>query len=164
MDLSKPVARSKMITIKRFKYWIPIQYERLPHLCFQCGCIIHRTNVCMQNEKLRGEGDQFGMWLRAMLEGQWGYRRNLEQQGGDGVQQTESGEVGGWRRNQEGNCLLDKGKQISQDTPTKTLVRDNDIPGGMEVNVDTSVLVFFFDNKRLLHYKLEKLHLKFIKP
>ncbi|XP_042944706.1 uncharacterized protein LOC122278594 [Carya illinoinensis] len=63
MDLSKPIARGRTISVKGVKYWIPLRYEKLPHLCFQCGCIIHRKGSCV--EKTDGSRDQFGSWLRA---------------------------------------------------------------------------------------------------
>lgn len=77
MDLMKPVARGKTVTIKGTKYWIPFKYEKLPRVCFKCGCIIHDAAACRQSENQGGHGDQFGTWLRAPLEG---YRNNKKGQ------------------------------------------------------------------------------------
>ncbi|XP_042958149.1 uncharacterized protein LOC122293721 [Carya illinoinensis] len=63
MDLTKPLARGRTILVKGIKYWIPLRYEKLPHLCFVCGCIVHKNGKC--GKKTGVEGVQFGAWLRA---------------------------------------------------------------------------------------------------
>jgi hypothetical protein len=42
--------------------WFDLKYEKVPHFCFDCGCIVHTNNVC-EGEKL--EVQQWGEWLRA---------------------------------------------------------------------------------------------------
>lgn len=73
LDLKKPVARGRTVTIKGSKYWIPFKYDKLPRFCFKCGCITHDTVACRRNETQGSHGDQFGTWLRALSEG---YRSN----------------------------------------------------------------------------------------
>lgn len=34
LDLSKPLARGRTILVKGMKFWIPFNYEKLPHFCF----------------------------------------------------------------------------------------------------------------------------------
>lgn len=41
IDLTKPVARGRTITIKGTKYWIPVKYEKMPRVYFKCGCIVY---------------------------------------------------------------------------------------------------------------------------
>jgi hypothetical protein len=48
--------------------WFDLKYEKVPHFCFDCGCLIHPEDKCsMQGEKSEGEDrvQQWGEWLRA---------------------------------------------------------------------------------------------------
>ncbi|XP_041019827.1 uncharacterized protein LOC121261463 [Juglans microcarpa x Juglans regia] len=62
IELMKPLARGRTITMKGEKLWIPVKYEKLPRFCFECGCLIHGPQGC--TGKL-GEKLQYGVWLRA---------------------------------------------------------------------------------------------------
>jgi hypothetical protein len=42
--------------------WFDIKYERIPHFCFDCGCLVHGEDGCQAE---RGEVKQWGEWLRA---------------------------------------------------------------------------------------------------
>jgi hypothetical protein len=42
--------------------WFDVKYERIPHFCFDCGCLVHPENGCSAN---REEVKQWGEWLRA---------------------------------------------------------------------------------------------------
>jgi hypothetical protein len=43
--------------------WFDIKYERIPHFCFDCGCLVHPDEVCQaEKEELK---QQWGEWLRA---------------------------------------------------------------------------------------------------
>jgi hypothetical protein len=42
--------------------WFDIQYEKIPHFCFECGRIVHPDGVCTEEA---GEVKQWGEWLRA---------------------------------------------------------------------------------------------------
>lgn len=52
LDLKKSLARGRTITIKGQVLWIPVNYEKLPHFCFRCGCIIHGEVGC------KGKGEK----------------------------------------------------------------------------------------------------------
>jgi hypothetical protein len=42
--------------------WFDIKYEKIPHFCFDCGCLIHVEGKCLaENEEVK----QWGEWLRA---------------------------------------------------------------------------------------------------
>ena len=49
--------------------WVPFKYERLPSLCFWCGCLTHDDRDCelwVESEgSLTPESQQFGPWLKA---------------------------------------------------------------------------------------------------
>jgi hypothetical protein len=42
--------------------WFDLKYEKIPHFCFDCGCLVHSDEGC-QGEG--GEVKQWGEWLRA---------------------------------------------------------------------------------------------------
>ena len=49
--------------------WVNFKYERLPNLCFWCGCLMHDDQDChlwVESEgSLLAESKQFGPWLKA---------------------------------------------------------------------------------------------------
>ncbi|KAF5454481.1 hypothetical protein F2P56_024141 [Juglans regia] len=65
LDLKKPLARGRTITLQGVKTWIPIKYEKL--LCFsmQCGRIIQEEEGCPVSVSMESSSRQFGSWLRA---------------------------------------------------------------------------------------------------
>jgi hypothetical protein len=42
--------------------WFDLKYERIPHFCFDCGCLVHADGECKGEKK---EVAQWGEWLRA---------------------------------------------------------------------------------------------------
>jgi hypothetical protein len=42
--------------------WFDLKYEKVPHFCFDCGCLVHEEDKCQAEED---EGKQWGEWLRA---------------------------------------------------------------------------------------------------
>jgi hypothetical protein len=42
--------------------WFDIKYERIPHFCFDCGCLVHSASGCSAE---MGDTKQWGEWLRA---------------------------------------------------------------------------------------------------
>ena len=44
-----------------------LRYERLPHFCFQCGCIGHTTKLCSTGKRDLSEEEkaklQYGRWM-----------------------------------------------------------------------------------------------------
>jgi hypothetical protein len=66
IDLTKPLARGRMLKIKGMTKWIAFQYERLPKFCFNCGIIIHGKTGCQKKTMMRQkEVTEYGLWLRA---------------------------------------------------------------------------------------------------
>lgn len=47
-DLTKPLARGRVINLQEKKVWIAFQYERLTRFCFQCGLICHGCEGCLK--------------------------------------------------------------------------------------------------------------------
>ncbi|XP_075655025.1 uncharacterized protein At4g02000-like [Castanea sativa] len=42
IDISQPLCRERVISLDNGKkLWVPFKYERLPSLCFWCGCMTH---------------------------------------------------------------------------------------------------------------------------
>ncbi|KAF5443021.1 hypothetical protein F2P56_035618 [Juglans regia] len=68
IDLTKPLARGRFLTLGNAKYWIPFKYERLPNFCYHCGKIKHVTGMCDKLDRgkasLEGFNQQYGAWLR----------------------------------------------------------------------------------------------------
>ena len=70
MDISQPLCRGRVILLDSGKdLWVPFKYERLPSLCFWCGCLTHDDRDCevwVESEgSLSPESQQFGPWLKA---------------------------------------------------------------------------------------------------
>lgn len=63
-DLMKKVARGRTIMYEGKSMWIPFKYEKLPKICFKCGCMTHGKLGCQGGDN-QGESQQFGSWLRA---------------------------------------------------------------------------------------------------
>lgn len=59
MDLRKSIARGRTTMIKGMEYWILLKYEKLPKVYFMCGCIIHNTQACKQQNNSGTQGDQY---------------------------------------------------------------------------------------------------------
>jgi hypothetical protein len=47
--------------------WFDVHYEKIPHFCFECGCLIHGEDGCraVKGSSPPGGGKQWGEWLRA---------------------------------------------------------------------------------------------------
>ena len=70
MDITGPLCRGRLVTIGGNKQiWISFKYERLPNICYWCGCFDHDDKDCeiwLNNEgSLTSEMRQFGPNLRA---------------------------------------------------------------------------------------------------
>lgn len=79
LDLKKPLARGRTITMHGVKIWSPLQYEKLPQFCFTCGRIIHENASCQLEKNL---SPQFGAWLRAEpnTRRRWEYNKDSSSQ------------------------------------------------------------------------------------
>jgi hypothetical protein len=31
--------------------WFDLQYEKVPHFCFDCGCLVHPEDKCLAEEE-----------------------------------------------------------------------------------------------------------------
>ena len=70
IDLSLPLCRGRLVTLENDKQiWVSFKYERLPNLCYWCGCLTHVDKDCdiwIESEgTLRVEERQFGPSIRA---------------------------------------------------------------------------------------------------
>ena len=70
MDITGPLCRGRLVTIGGNKQiWISFKYERLPNICYWCGCFDHDDKDCeiwLNSEgSLTSEMRQFGPNLRA---------------------------------------------------------------------------------------------------
>ncbi|XP_040997111.1 uncharacterized protein At4g02000-like [Juglans microcarpa x Juglans regia] len=67
--LTKKIARGRMINVRGNREWIPIQYEKLPKICFKCGQIVHISGNCSgeggKSSETEGKTAQFRPWLHA---------------------------------------------------------------------------------------------------
>jgi hypothetical protein len=69
LDLTKPLARGRMLKLPNRSVWVAFQYEKIPKFCYRCGIIRHGASGCQRDggRQLSGEAkdNQFGAWLRA---------------------------------------------------------------------------------------------------
>ena len=75
LDISKPLCRGCKITLDGGTTgWVSFKYERLPSICFWCGCLTHGEKDCEQwiisEGSLIVEDRKYGAWLRAPLSNQ----------------------------------------------------------------------------------------------
>ncbi|XP_042952130.1 uncharacterized protein At4g02000-like [Carya illinoinensis] len=66
MDITQPMARGRTLIVKGQKIWIPFSYEKMPRICFTCGCIEHGKEGCKVGGEAGGQENQYGQWLRAV--------------------------------------------------------------------------------------------------
>lgn len=86
MDLTHPIARGKTLKARGCSFWTPFNYEKLPKICFYCGCIVHGVNRCSSGQDNHDrKKEQYDFWLRAKQ-----------------FQKTKSYSGGTWRK-EEGN-------------------------------------------------------------
>uniref|UniRef100_A0A7N2MYR1 Zinc knuckle CX2CX4HX4C domain-containing protein n=1 Tax=Quercus lobata TaxID=97700 RepID=A0A7N2MYR1_QUELO len=70
IDITQPLSRGRVVLLDSGKeLWVHFKYERLPSLCFWCGCLVHEDRDCelwVDSEgSLLPESQQFGPWLKA---------------------------------------------------------------------------------------------------
>ena len=47
VDISQPLCRGRVVTLENgTKSWVSFRYERLPNLCYCCGCLDHGDKDC----------------------------------------------------------------------------------------------------------------------
>ena len=72
VDISQPLCRGRVISMATGKeQWVSFKYERLPNLCYWCGCLTHADRDCelwIDSEgTMTSDSKQFGPWLKAAL-------------------------------------------------------------------------------------------------
>ena len=70
LNISFPLCRRRWITLDNDEvHWVLFKYERLPNLCYWCGCLTHPDKDCerwIESEgSLRKEDQHFGPWMKA---------------------------------------------------------------------------------------------------
>jgi hypothetical protein len=101
IDLSKPLARGRMLHVHKQSLWIAFKYEKLPKLCYQCSKIIHRNEGCSKVGSRRPSVHDDGQ--PAMLRVIFPMRRyaGSEKKSGTHRTQGEEGAHHSWRPNSE---------------------------------------------------------------
>ena len=47
VDITKPLCRRRVISLESgTELWVSFKYERLPNLCYWCGCLTHTDRDC----------------------------------------------------------------------------------------------------------------------
>ena len=74
IDVFQPLCRGRIIKLEdNDKVWVTFKYERLPNICYWCGCLDHGDKECdLWNQSkgtLQKSSQQFGSWLRATSSG-----------------------------------------------------------------------------------------------
>ncbi|XP_062173686.1 uncharacterized protein LOC133879165 [Alnus glutinosa] len=70
LDITKPLARGRMLHLEDKSIWIPFKYEKIPKFCYSCGVIKHCKTGCRNLGNRRSGGEApFGSWLKVSLPG-----------------------------------------------------------------------------------------------
>jgi hypothetical protein len=69
MDISRPLARGRVLKLNGVTTWVAFQYEKLPKFCYHCGIIKHGELGCLHrkgvlSQQVNSKLQQFGSWLR----------------------------------------------------------------------------------------------------
>jgi hypothetical protein len=68
IDLSKPLARGRIIKVQEKELWVAFQYEKIPRLCFNCGVVMHNKQSCGglggRKKQREAKTDDYRSWLR----------------------------------------------------------------------------------------------------
>ncbi|XP_030958511.1 uncharacterized protein LOC115980404 [Quercus lobata] len=70
LNISLPLCQGRLITLDNDEvHWVSFKYERLPNLCYWCGCLTYSDKDYerwIESEGSQSKEDQhFGSWLRA---------------------------------------------------------------------------------------------------
>lgn len=63
LDVTSPLWRQVTLILRGIEAKLPLQYERLPSFCFNCGCLGHLHKSC-PSPLNAAQVPQFGAWLR----------------------------------------------------------------------------------------------------
>lgn len=72
VDISLPLCRSRVLSIEDGEdIWISFKCERLPNICYWCGCLDHFDRDCdlwIESDGTLDSSDQeYGAWIRATI-------------------------------------------------------------------------------------------------
>ena len=72
VDISIPLCRGRVLSIEdEAEHWVTFKYERLPNICYWCGCLDHSDKDCdrwIESEGTLKESDrEYGAWIRAAV-------------------------------------------------------------------------------------------------
>ena len=70
VDISLPLCRGRVLSIEDGDdHWVTFKYERLPNICYWCGCLDHSEKDCdrwLESEGTLKDNDRvYGAWIRA---------------------------------------------------------------------------------------------------
>ena len=70
LNITLPLCRGRLLTLENDEaHWVSFRFERLPNVCYWCGCLTHPDKDCekwIESEgTLKKEDQHFGPWLRA---------------------------------------------------------------------------------------------------
>uniref|UniRef100_A0A7N2L677 DUF4283 domain-containing protein n=1 Tax=Quercus lobata TaxID=97700 RepID=A0A7N2L677_QUELO len=70
IDINKPLCRGRLISLSHDEQsWVSFKYERLPNICYWCGCLNHvdrAYDLWIESEgNLMKESQAYGAWIRA---------------------------------------------------------------------------------------------------
>jgi hypothetical protein len=121
VDITKPLERGRALELNGKMVWANFRYEKLPHLCFNCGRIFHKHSQCNENKNPKQGTEpspkQWGTWLRAEdMRFSQGHSRYGWRRGGSptdtGVTNRREGATGGNPRTQS---QLEEGREATSD-------------------------------------------------
>ena len=69
IDVSLPLCRGRLISFDEGEErWVSFKYERLPNMCYWCGCLNHSDKDCdwwiESDGSLKDEDKEYGPWIR----------------------------------------------------------------------------------------------------
>ena len=70
VNISQPLCRGRVIVFEdNREQWVSFKYERLPNLCYWCGCLTYSDKDCdlwIESERTLVETEkQYGSWIKA---------------------------------------------------------------------------------------------------
>ena len=72
VDITLPLCRGRVLSFEdEEERWVSFKYERLPNICYWCGCLDHSDRDCdkwIDNDgTLDSSNKKYGPWIRAPL-------------------------------------------------------------------------------------------------
>lgn len=72
VDISLPLCGGRVLSIEGSEdVWISFKYERLPNICYWCGCLNHFDRDCdlwiESDGSLDRSAQEYGAWIRASI-------------------------------------------------------------------------------------------------